>query len=257
MSNQKKGILMVSFGTSHMDTLGRTIGAIEQAVERAFDDYAVYRAFTSGMIIKKLRTEGLEVMSVEEALKQMEQDGIETLIIQPTHIINGIENEEMEEVVARYRNHFKQCYLGKPLLTSPDDYKMTAHAIMEATKVSREEALVLMGHGTEHHANAAYSALEYTFHLLGFTNVMIGTVEGFPDIKDVINKLEMSEFQKVTLTPLLIVAGDHAKNDILGEDSAMTRLQKRGYEVTPLLRGLGEIEEIQKIFIAHICEAMD
>lgn len=254
MSKQKKGILMVSFGTSHVDTLGKTIGAIEKAVEKEFEDYTVYRAFTSGMIIHILKKEGLEVMSVEEALLQMKADGIQHAIIQPTHIINGIENGQMEEIVEKHKAQFQSCYVGTPLLTTPDDYKMVAHAIMEETALEEEEALVLVGHGTEHHANSAYSALEYTFHLLGFTNVMIGTVEGFPDIRDVINKLDMSEFKKIKLTPLLIVAGDHAKNDILGENSAMTKMQAMGYEVTPLLRGLGELDGIQKIFIQHICE---
>lgn len=256
MNTKKKGILMVSFGTSHIDTLGKTIGAIEHAVESEFSEYTVYRAFTSGMIIKKLRTEGVEVSSVEEALKQMVADGIEMVVVQPTHILNGIENDQMEEIVKKQGKNFRQCYVGKPLLTTPDDYKMVAHTIMEETVLAEDEVLILMGHGTDHHANSAYSALEYTFHLLGFTNVMVGTVEGFPDIKDVLNKLGMSEYQKVKLTPLLIVAGDHAKNDIMGENSAMKKLEKAGYEVAPLLRGLGELEGIQKIFIEHICEAL-
>lgn len=254
----KKGILVVSFGTSHLDTLEKTITAIECRIQSEFPNYAVYRAFTSGMIIKKLsKTENICIDTVTQAFERMHADGIQTVIVQPTHIINGIENDKMLREIKAFESVFKKICIGMPLLTGVSDYKMAIHAVMDVVELQEKEALVLMGHGTDHYANAAYPTLEYTFHLLGYTNVCVGTVEGFPDIRNVMTKLEIMEAEKVTLMPFMIVAGDHAKNDMAGEeDSWMTELKAAGYEVDVLLKGLGEIEGIQQIYIEHIREAI-
>ena len=172
-----KAILAVSFGTSHMDTLDKTIGAIERSIEEHFPEYRLYRAFTSGMILKKLRkTKGLEFYNVKEAMERMAADGMETVIVQPTHIINGIENDKMLEDLMMYADRFQKIRVGKPLLSSVDDYKKAIHAVMEEVELAEDETLVLMGHGTDHHANSAYPTLEYTFHLLGYRQVLVGTV---------------------------------------------------------------------------------
>lgn len=254
----KKGILVVSFGTSHLDTLEKTIAVIERKIEGAFPEYQIYRAFTSGMIIKKLRkTEAVRIDTIAEALERMRADGIRAVIIQPTHIINGIENDKMLEAIRAFADSFQKIQIGMPLLSSVSDYKMAIHAIMDDIDLAAEDALVLMGHGTDHYANAAYPTLEYTFHSLGFTNVVVGTVEGFPDLRNVMAKLEIMGAKKVTLLPFMIVAGDHAKNDMAGEeDSWLSELTKAGYEVEVLLKGLGELEGIQHLFIEHIREAV-
>lgn len=254
----KKGILVVSFGTSHLDTLEKTITAIEKDIQDEFPGFDVYRAFTSGMILKKLlRTENLNFDTVTEALERMRADGIQTVVVQPTHIINGIENDKMLEEVKAFDTSFKKICVGMPLLSTVSDYKMAIHAVMEEVELHDEEALVLMGHGTDHYANAAYPTLEYTFHSLGYTNVLVGTVEGFPDIRNVMTKLEIMGANKVTLMPFMIVAGDHAKNDMAGkEDSWLTELKEAGYRVEVLLKGLGEIEGIRNIYIEHIREAV-
>lgn len=255
---EKKAILVVSFGTSYLDTLDKTIGAIERKIAAAYPDYRVYRAFTSRMIIKKLkRTRKIEVDTVKEALNRMIADGIEQVIVQPTHVINGIENDRMMDDLMEQMDAFQKIRVGKPLLNSVDDYKKAIHAVMSEVELQEEEMLVLMGHGTEHHANAAYPTLEYTFHALGYQQVLVGTVESFPELKNVLAKLQISGKKKVLLMPFMIVAGDHARNDMAGEeDSWMSELTEEGYEVRAQIRGLGEMEGIQNLFLEHIEEVM-
>ncbi|HJA67584.1 sirohydrochlorin cobaltochelatase [Lachnoclostridium sp. An169] len=255
---EKKAVLIVSFGTSHLDTMEKTIGKIEEDVSEAFPDRKVYRAFTSGMIIRKLkRTENMQIDTVKEALERMEADGITDVAVQPTHIINGIENDRMMEEIMSAMGKFHRIRVGKPLLSSVDDYKKAIHALMAETVLREGEVLVLMGHGTEHHANAAYPMLEYTFHALGYTQVLVGTVESFPELKNVMTKLEISGKKKVLLMPFMLVAGDHAKNDMAGEeDSWKSELEAAGYEVRAMLKGLGEFEGIRRIFLEHIREAL-
>ena len=253
----RKGILAVSFGTSHIDTMEKTIDVLEKEIAKTFKEAAVYRAFTSNMIIKKLkRTANMEIQTVGEALEKMASDGIEEVIVQPTHVINGIENDRMLEDVMEHMHLFRKVYVGKPLLSSVEDYKKAIHAVMEKTTISEDEMLVLMGHGTDHHANSAYPTLEYTFHSLGYHQVLVGTVESFPDLRNVMAKLEISGRKKVVLMTFMFVAGDHAKNDMAGEeDSWKSELEENGYEVRVILKGLGEFEGIRKIFTEHIEEA--
>lgn len=254
MTDTKKAILVVSFGSSHLDTLEKNIDKIEQQVADTFPEYRVYRAFTSQMILRKLKkTENLHFNTVKEAMEQMASDGIENVIVQPTHIINGIENDRMMCDVMDYTDKFRKIRVGKPLLTSVDDYKKAIHAVMSEADLEDGEILVFMGHGTDHHANSAYPTLEYTFHALGYNQVLVGTVEGFPDLKNVMTKLEISGGKKVVLMPFMLVAGDHAKNDMAGEeDSWKTELEEAGYEVKAVIKGLGEMRGIRSIYIEHI-----
>ena len=177
---EKKGILVVSFGTSHLDTMAKTIQVMEEQIAEAFPGYTVYRAFTSQMILNKLeRTEHKKYDNVRQALERMKQDGITRVIVQPTHIINGIENEKMLEEIQKHASSFEKVLVGKPLLSEPDDYKKTVHAVMEDVDLEEGECLILMGHGTDHHANSAYPALEYTLQALGYDRIHVATVEGF------------------------------------------------------------------------------
>lgn len=253
-----KAILVVSFGTSHLDTLEKTISAIEEKVAKSFPDYAVYRAFTSQMILDKLkREENLSFYNIKEAMEQMVEDGIETVIAQPTHIINGAEYDKMKNDLMEYKEKFQRIRVGKPLLSSVEDYKKTIHALMAEVELDEGEYLVLMGHGTEHHANSAYPSLEYTLHSLGYDRVLVGTVEGFPEFRNVKKKLESEEVKKILLMPFMIVAGDHAKNDMAGEDDSWrSELEDAGYDVKVVCKGLGEIEGIRNIYIEHIEEVV-
>lgn len=254
---EKKGILVVSFGTSHLDTMAKTIQVMEEQIVEAFPECKVYRAFTSQMILNKLeRTEQKKYDNVSQALERMHRDGVTRMIVQPTHIINGIENEKMLEEIKKYSSSFQKIQIGKPLLSEPDDYKKTIHAVMEDVELEEGECLILMGHGTDHHANSAYPALEYMLQVLGYDRIHVATVEGFPELKDVMHRMEQRKYRKVALLPFMFVAGDHAKNDMAGEeDSWKCELEAAGYEVRPILRGLGELPGIRQIFMEHLEEA--
>lgn len=254
----KKGILVVSFGTSHTDTLERTIRVMEEQIAQAYPECQVYRAFTSGMIIEKLkRTEGLFVRNVGEALEKMLEDGIGSAVIQPTHIINGHEYEKMMEEIREFRDRFERISVGRPLLSSPEDYKKTIHALLEDIPLEEKECLILMGHGTDHFSNSAYPALEYILQTMGYSHIHMATVEGYPELRDVMGKLRKDRVEKVALLPFMFVAGDHAKNDMAGEEDSWKQiLENAGYRVRPILQGLGELPAVRQIFMDHLDAAM-
>lgn len=248
-----KAILVVSFGTSHEDSRKKTIEAIEQKIAEEFTEYKIYRAFTSKMIIKKLGKLGLHIMTVEEALKQMKADGVKEVIVQPTHVINGIENDEMIEDIKAVSKDFDSVVIGKPLLSDTEDYKRLAEAVAEDNPMAEDEILMLMGHGSSHYSNSAYPALEYVFKEMGYANILVGTVEGYPSFEEARKQLEKTNKKKVTLLPLMIVAGDHANHDMAGEeDSWRSRLEQDGYQVVCRMKGLGELDKVQQQFIEHI-----
>lgn len=252
-------ILTVSFGTSHNPTRELTIDAIENDIREAFPAYPLYRAWTSGVIISKLKKrDGIHIDTVEEALERMLSDGITDLIVQPTHVINGFENDAMKQMVLSHSDKFHSVSFGAPLLSSEEDNQRIVEIISEEFRVSGSDtALVLMGHGTEHYANAVYAALDYRFKDMGHANVFVGTVEAYPALDSIIRALSDTGFRKVLLAPLMIVAGDHALNDMAGEDedSWKSRLEAEGCQVSSVLKGLGEYPEIRKLFIRHIEEA--
>lgn len=257
----KKGILVVSFGTTHQDTRRLTIEAIERRIEETFPDYSVYRAFTSGMIIRKLKEqEGLSVMTVRRALERMRGDGVEDVVIQPTHVINGVENDKMIEDAKACRSWFSSLKIGDALLSTGEDNRAVIQAVAEEYRDLREkEALVLMGHGTTHYANAIYAALDYEMKDMGYKNMFLGTVEAYPSLNSIFRLLKQGEYTRVCLAPFMIVAGDHAKNDLSGksEDSWYTRFVQEGYEVRCVLKGLGEFPGIQEILIDHAKQAKE
>lgn len=250
----KKGILVVSFGTSHEDTRIKTIDAIEEEIAKAFPQYKLYSAYTSKMIIKKLKQSGTHILNVTEALEQMYKDGITELYVQPTHLINGTENDLMLKDIQEKEHLFEKVKVGAPLLNETEDYKFLVEAVMEQEDVAPDSMIAFMGHGSSHHSNSAYPALAYVFKELGYKNVTLGTVEGYPAFKEMKKELDDSGKKKVTLIPLMIVAGDHAKNDMAGddEDSWKTKLERDGYEVYCKLQGLGELPKIHELLIKHI-----
>ena len=258
----KKAILAVSFGTSYQDTLERTIGAIERQIAAAFPDRSLIRAFTSGMICRKLRErDGIEVPSPAQALEQLLGEGVTDVVIQPTHVINGAEYDKLMAQAAPYRDKFARLAVGKPLLTSVEDYEAVAQAILAQLPGQRADtAHVFMGHGTEHYVNPSYTQLEYLFHDMGRKDIVIGTVEGYPGLEQVLRRLsERPEVRKAALHPLMVVAGDHARNDLAGEepDSWKNALEHAGYGVACDLRGLGEFPGIQQLFAGHARQAAD
>ncbi|NBH18591.1 sirohydrochlorin cobaltochelatase [Clostridiaceae bacterium] len=256
------GILAVSFGTSYNDNREKTIGAIERAIGDAFPEYEMRRAFTAQMIIDKLKKrDGLEVDNVTQALERMAADGIENLVVQPTHLMDGLEYQDVVQELKKYENSFKKIVVGKPLLMEDEDFTAVAIAITDATKSydDGETAIVYMGHGTEADSNQIYGKLQETLKKEGFENYFIGTVEAEPTLEDVIKSMEDKKaYKNVVLAPLMVVCGDHANNDMAGEeeDSWKSVLTAKGYQVECLLQGLGELKTIQEIYVNHVKEAL-
>ena len=251
----KKAILAVSFGTSHFDTLEKTIAAIEADLAAALPDRTLFRAFTSGMILRKLEVEGTHIDSVPQALERLLAEGYGDVVVQPTHILNGDEYDKLLALAAPYAGKFRRLAFGKPLLTALEDYQALAAALEADLPAPSEGAAVLfMGHGTGHWSNAAYAQLEYLLHDRGRRDVVIGTVEGYPGFEEALRRLrELPGLERVELRPLMVVAGDHAKNDLAGEEpgSWKNRLGSEGYGVTCTLRGLGEYPAVRALFVSH------
>ena len=252
----KKAILAVSFGTSHSDTRAVTIDAIEQDFLNAFPDYSLYRAWTSKMIIKKLKSrDNIHVNTVKEAMEQMRADGITDVLVQPTHVINGIENDLMKEDALSYREFFHSISFGNPLLTTEEDSMEVIQAVAdEFSGLKEEEVLVLMGHGTTHYANAIYAALDYTFKDKGYKNIFLGTVEAYPSMESLMRMVKEYNPSKVILAPFMIVAGDHAKNDMAGDDpeSWYSQFKAAGFPVSTVVKGLGEYPGIRRLLVKHL-----
>jgi len=261
MTKEKKAILVTSFGTSHTDTLEKTIAAIEKDIAAAYRDWEVRRAFTSGMVLKVLaERDGIAIDNVAEAMNRLVSEGFREVLVQPTHVIPGDEYEKMKADAEMFSGRFDMLTICRPLLTRPEDYKKLIRAIMEQFPDLKEsEALVLMGHGTEHPINAAYAALDYGFKEMGFRNVFVGTVEGYPDVETVLRLVGSFQAEKVILLPLMVVAGDHAVNDMAGdeEDSWKNIFKRAGYEVACVLKGLGEFQSVRDIYLEHVRDGME
>ena len=261
-ASDEQAILVVSFGTSYDDSRDITIGAIEEAISSAFPDYQVRRAFTSQIIIDKLaEEEGLEIDNVTEALDRAVEDGITTLVVQPTHLMDGLEYSDVVNEVAAYADSFEKVVMGEPLLTSDEDYDAVIAAITEATSEydDGETAICFMGHGTEAESNQVYAALQDKLAEQGYENYYVGTVEAEPTLEDVLAAVGQEDYTKAVLAPLMVVAGDHANNDMAGDEegSWKTEFEGAGYEVQCLIQGLGQLEAIQDIYVAHTQAAVD
>lgn len=252
----KKAILAVSFGTSHNDTREVTIDAIEKDMQAAFPEYPLYRAWTSKMIINKVnKRDHVHIDTVKEAMEKMRADGITDVLVQPTHVINGIENDIMKEEALSYREDFHSISFGDPLLTSEQDNREVLEAVAEEFSwLKEDEVLVLMGHGTTHYANSIYAALDYAFKDKGHKNIFLGTVEAYPSMESIMKLVRKYAPSKVVLAPFMIVAGDHAKNDMAGDDpeSWYSQFKEAGYEVEAVIKGLGEYLGIRKILVNHL-----
>lgn len=255
----KKAILVVSFGTSYAETRKKTIEACENKIKEHFEGYDFYRAFTSGMIIRKLKNrDNIVIDNPTEALEKLYQAGYEEVIVQSLHIICGEEYNKLKDMVSQYEDKFEKICMGRALLTSIDDYRETAKAVQkDLEKMDIDEAIVFMGHGTEHESHSAYPAVEYMFRDFGI-NAFVGTVEGYPEIEQVIKRLKENNIKTVDLMPFMLVAGDHAINDMASdeEDSWKTILENEGFNVKVHMKGLGENPYIQEKFKNHALDCM-
>lgn len=255
-------LLVLSFGTSFNDSRRLTIGAIENDLEAAFPDYSVRRGFTANIVIDHVnRRDGEKIDDIGESLDRAVANGVKRLVVQPTHLMNGLEYDELTGKVAEYSDAFEKIVIGDPLLTSDEDFQTVADAIVDWTKDydDGETAIVFMGHGTEAESNAVYQKMQDLLTSGGHANYFVGTVEAAPSLDDVVAAVKAGSYKKVVLEPLMVVAGDHANNDMAGDedDSWKSAFEKEGYEVTCLLRGLGENETIRQLYVAHAQAAVD
>ena len=277
-------LLVVSFGTSFNDSRTEDIGGIEKALQKAYPDWSVRRAFTAQIIINHVQArDGEKIDNMDQALQRAVDNGVKNLIVQPTHLMHGAEYDELSEAVANYSNKFESVTIAEPLLGevgSADDSvnsdkeavakAVTAEAVKtagyESLDAAKEDgtAFVFMGHGTSHTAKISYSQMQNQMNALGYDNVFIGTVEGEPEdtaCEAVIEKIQEAGYKKVVLRPLMVVAGDHANNDMAGDDddSWKSQFEASGVfdSIETQIAGLGQIPVIQDLYVSHTHAAME
>ena len=277
-------ILVVSFGTSFNDSRAEDIGGVEKALQAAYPDWSVRRAFTAQIIINHVEARDDEVIdNMQQALDRAVENGVKNLVVQPTHLMHGAEYDEMTEAVNEYKDKFESVAIAEPMLGEVgddatvinDDKKAVAQAITdEACKEAGFDsmdaaaeagtAFVFMGHGTSHTANITYDQMQTQMENLGFKNAFIGTVEGKPEdtaCDKVIEKVKEAGYKNVVLRPLMVVAGDHANNDMAGDDEDSWKSQfvaSGNFEnVDTQIAGLGRIEAVEQLYVDHTKAAID
>ena len=257
----EKELLVVSFGTSFNDSRRLTVGAIEKALQEAYPDWSVRRAFTSQIIIDHLaKRDGEIIDNVHDALERAIRNGVKILVVQPTHLMDGFEYNDLKKELAAYADAFDRIVLGDALLTIDRDFDMVAEAIVEATAAydDGETAVCFMGHGTEAASNSVYAKMQTVLSEAGCEHYYIGTVEAEPSVEDVLESVRAGSYKRAVLRPLMIVAGDHANNDMAGDeaDSWKSVFEAAGYEVSCVVEGLGQLPAIRQLIVEHAGEAM-
>ena len=277
-------LLVVSFGTSFNDSRAQDIKAIEDALQQAYPDWSVRRAFTAQIIINHVQArDGEKIDNMQQALDRAVANGVKNLVVQPTHLMHGAEYDEMCEMLDQYSDKFEKVAIAEPLLGEVGSdatvinadkeavaKAVTADAVSDAgyeslaAAAEDKVAFVFMGHGTSHTAKVSYSQMQTTMQTLGYDNVFIGTVEGEPEetaCENVIEAVKAAGYTKVILRPLMVVAGDHANNDMAGaeEDSWLSQFNASGAfeSVDCQISGLGSIADVQQLYIAHTKAAID
>lgn len=258
----KPVVLVVSFGTSYNDNRALTIGALEEAVAKAFPDYEMRRAFTSSIIINKLHArDGERIDNVTQALYRLLADGVKDVIVVPTHVMQGYEYDDTIAEIKPFVDKFESLQVSSGLLMTDEDYKTVAQILVDHTEDANQEdtAIVWMGHGTSHAANATYGKMDQVLKDLGHSNYFIGTVEGTPTLEDTLTAIQAGNYSKVVLLPFMIVAGDHANNDMSGDepDSWKSQFEGAGFDVECRLEGMGSYTEIQDLIIEHAKAAVN
>ena len=277
-------LLVVSFGTSFNDSRAEDIGGIEKALEAAYPDWSVRRAFTAQIIINHVQARDDEkIDNVDQALERAVDNGVKNLVVQPTHLMHGAEYDELVEALDNYKDKFETVTVAEPLLgevgsdatvINEDKAKVAEAITAEAVKTAGYDSLdaakedgtafVFMGHGTSHSAKVSYSQMAAQMEALSYDNVFIGTVEGEPEdtsCENVIEAVKEAGYTKVVLRPLMVVAGDHANNDMAGddEDSWKSQFTASGYfdSIDTQISGLGRIDAIEQIYVDHTKDAID
>lgn len=260
--NRKKALLVVSFGTTDAEGRKNSIESVENTLREAFPDRQFYRAWTSGMIISILSKRGEHVDSLEEAILRMKEDGIEDVLVQPTHVLPGLEYEKISKAFGVHEapdensslpNGFRKVHIGRPLISAEGDIKELTSVLLKTFPLPEEnELLIFVGHGTKHKANEIYGQMEDAFHKEGSDNIIFVTLEGHGS-SSILERIRSFDPQKICLVPFLFVCGEHARNDIGGEeaDSLISLLKQEGYDTHVVMKGLGEYPLVQRIYVDH------
>lgn len=247
-AGDKAAILVVHFGTTHADTRILTIEALNNKVKHQFPDIDVYEAYTSRIVIKRLGNEGIVKQNPLEVLQRLHTEGYTHILIQSSTIIDGVEMESLTRDVDEIKDSFKDIRVSTPLLYSPHDYESVIEVITQNT--DKNTAYVLVGHGTYDPSTAQYAMLDYMLKAKGYNNFFVGTIEGYPEYKNMLAQLKQSQLKNVVLIPFMFVAGEHAKNDL--EEGWKESLEKEGYSVNVKMEGLGQSIGIQDILMSHL-----
>ena len=250
--DEKAALLMVHFGTTYDETRTKTIDAINQKAKALFPLLEVRESYTSRIIMRRLKARGIQKESPLEAMLRLRAEGYTHLIVQSTNIIDGVEMESLRKDVESVNPFFKEIRVGHPLMYSTDDALKVVDILAKRIPVNskKHEHVLFVGHGTATPATAIYSEIDYMFKAEGHSNYHVGTIEGYPTFENAVKILKTAKAKTVVLAPLMFVAGDHAKNDISQEWKEA--LEKEGFQVRLHLEGLGEVPEIQDIYLAHI-----
>lgn len=261
----KKALIVISFGSTFTETRLKDIGGIEQCLAESFPAYDQFRAFTSNIIRKRLAEKGLSIDDPEEVLKKLVENGYEEVIIQPTHLLHGEEFEQkIEALQAVYAPNFKKFLISQPLIVDEIDYELTACAIAsQFPALGKNEGIMLMGHGTPRNNNKAfgytYNKMQAVFDSMNLP-VVVGTVEeeDSPNFETALELVLERGYKKVHMYPLMVVAGDHANNDMYGDeiDSWKCQVEAKGIKTEGHLHGIGRNKAVQALYVQHVLEAM-
>lgn len=259
MHRTKTAVLAVSFGTTVPEAIKENIATLEASLAQALPDCTVFRAFTSSFICKALAKKGAAVPSTEEALASIREAGFRKVLVVPTHVLAGSEYEKMAESCRKFAYDFDDLRIAKPLLSSFEDHRRALEAV--SAKIPRKpgEALVLMGHGTSHPVDIAYAALNFEAIQMKMDDVYVATVEGYPSIQQTIERLQRDGFNRICLAPFVLVAGNHAQNDMAGDgpDSWKSLCENAGFGIRIIMKGLGSYGQIRNIYVDHALEALE
>ncbi len=258
MLRKKRAIIIVSYGTANIGALIRAIQKIEEMVRAAYPEDTVYRAFTGARVRSMLEAQGIHVPSVEEILSTCAAEGYKSVILQPTHMVNGEACEQLQTAAVGFDISFRELIVGAPLLDCVTDMEIVARFCMQ-TYGKGTDAVVMMAHGTDTASNQKYTALAAVAEKLGFHDLWIAVKDAAPSLDDILPKLKEKRYRTITLAPLLLTAGHHACKDMAGTgaDSWKSHLEAEGFLVTTVVKGLGEYPEIREIYLKHLQNAMD
>ncbi len=254
--NNKKAIFVVHFGTTHDDTREKTLNEMNKKFVEEFKEYDFFEAYTSRIVVKKLRNRDFYKQTPIQVLKELVDKGYKEILIQTSHIIAGYEYESLVKEVQKFSKNFDVVKIGKPLLNSVSDYKKVVEILAEEyVPKGKNEALVFVCHGTDSYVGSAYPMIEYVFDEQGYGNVYVVSTKAYPLMETLLKKLKKNNIENVNLAPFMFVAGEHAKNDMAIDYK--NELEENGIKVNKvIMKGLGEFKAIQEIFLSHLKKSL-